>query len=422
MSSMLQMAKKQLEAALPYANIDNESWERLQYPQKLLQCSIPCRHDDGTLRVYKAYRCQYDNTLGPTKGGIRYHPQVDRDHVEALAFWMTFKCACLKLPFGGAKGGIAVDATKLSHRELERLSRLYVDAFADFIGPANDIPAPDMYTDEKTMAWMYDEYRLIKGGDPRDIVTGKPAVLGGLAERTSSTGYGGFHVLEQLLDNHQIIKKPLKDISVAIQGFGKVGYWFAEICAKENIRVVAISNEHGGIYNPDGVDIEECRKVLGVMQGKVWDQCKGTVITNDALLGLDVDVLVPAAVENAITEDTAKTVKAKLVLELANGPTTLGGDKILEERGILVVPDILANAGGVVVSYFEWLQNRHAEARTSEKINKDLQDMMTYATDKMMIRHLEKGMSLRTAAYVLALKRIGQAKEALGTKNFFAVP
>ena len=420
MSSMLQMAKKQLEAALPYANIDEESWERLQYPQKLLQCSIPCRHDDGTLRVYKAYRCQYDNTLGPTKGGIRYHPQVDRDHVEALAFWMTFKCACLKLPFGGAKGGICVDATKLSPRELERLSRLYVDAFSDFIGPSNDIPAPDMYTDEKTMAWMYDEYRLIKGGDPRDVVTGKPAVLGGLAERTSSTGYGGFYVLEQLLENHQILKKPLKDVSVAIQGFGKVGYWFAEMCEKRNIRVVAISNEYGGVYNQDGITASQCRKVLGERGGQVWKDCNGTLITNEELLELDVDVLVPAAVEGVITELNANSIKAKLILELANGPTTLKADKILEDKGVFVVPDILANAGGVVVSYFEWLQNRHAEARTSEKIKTDLKDMMNYATDKMIVRHQGHGMSLRTAAYALALKRIGEAKEVLGTKHFFS--
>lgn len=421
MSSMLKMAKKQLESALPYANIDSESWERLQYPDKIVQVSIPCRHDDGTLKIYKAYRCQYDSTLGPTKGGIRFHPKVDRDHVEALAFWMTFKCACAKLPFGGAKGGIAVDATKLSNRELERLSRLYVDAFKNIIGPDEDIPAPDMYTDERVMGWMYDEYRLIKGGHPLDVITGKPAVLGGLEERRSSTGYGGYYVLEKLISEYRK-EKSLKDMSIAIQGFGKVGYWFAERCAKEGLNVVAISNEHGGLYNPKGIDIEKCRSVLDASKGHGWADLDGDVINNNELLGLECEILVPAAVENVLTEETADTVRAKIVLELANGPTTLEADEILNDKGVWVVPDILANAGGVVVSYFEWLQNRHAESRSHDKIEQDLRDIMHYAVERIMIRHQDKGMSLRTAAYALALKRIGQAKEVLGTKDYFSRP
>lgn len=410
------MAKKQLEAALPYANIDTESWERLQYPSKILQCSIPCRHDDGTLKIYKAYRCQYDDTLGPTKGGIRYHPKVDRDHVEALAFWMTFKCAALKLPFGGAKGGVAVDATKLSPRELERISRLYIDAFGDFIGPDEDIPAPDMYTDERVMGWMYDEYRMMHGGHPLDVVTGKPAALGGLAERRSSTGYGGYYVLEKIIRDYRK-DLDMDKLSVAIQGFGKVGYWFAEKCARKGLNVVAISNEHGGIYNADGINIDECREKL--VTGEEWDRINGRVITNEELLALDVDILTPAAVENAITEHNVHNIKAKIVLELANGPTTLEADKVLEDKGVWVVPDILANAGGVVVSYFEWLQNRHAEERSHEKIEHDLKSKMQYATEKTLVRHLDKGMSLRTAAYALALKRIGEAKECLGTKHYF---
>jgi glutamate dehydrogenase (NADP+) len=419
MASMLKTAKKQLEAALPYANIDAEAWERLQHPAKIIECSIPCRHDDGTLKVYKAFRCQYDTTLGPAKGGIRYHPNVDRDHVEALAFLMTFKCAALKLPYGGAKGGIAVDATKLSHRELERLSRLFIDAFHNFIGPDEDIPAPDMYTDERVMGWMYDEYRLIKGGHPKDFITGKPVALGGLSERTVATGYGGFYVLEKVIRDYWK-KKELKDVSVAVQGCGKVGYWFAEKCQKEGVKVVAISNEHGGVYNLDGINIEEIRAILDSTGGRGWDKITGTFIDNHELIGLDVDVFVPAAVENVLTAHTAKLVKAPLVLELANGPTTTEGEEILNDRGIWVVPDIIANAGGVVVSYFEWLQNRHAEERDHGKIMLDLQYMMNDATNKMMWRHHEKGMSLRTAAYALALKRIGEATEALGTKKFFS--
>jgi glutamate dehydrogenase (NADP+) len=417
MASMLRMAKRQLEAALPYANIDQESWERLQYAERIIQASIPCRHDDGTLKIYRAYRCQFDSTLGPTKGGIRFHPSVDRDHIEALAFWMTFKCAVMNLPFGGAKGGIAVDATKLSPREIERLSRLYIDAFGDFLGPNDDIAAPDMYTDERVMGWMYDEYRMMHGGHPLDIITGKPAALGGLEERKSATGYGGYYVLDELVTKHQ--NKRIQDLSIAIQGFGKVGYWFAEICQKNNVKIVAISNEYGAIYNPKGLNIELCRGVLNREGHNRWDKLSGDVITNEELLGLHVDVLVPAAVENVITHRNAENIKASIVLELANGPTTIESDTILEDKGIWVVPDILANAGGVVVSYFEWLQNRHAEQRTSEKIQSDLKEKMVTATGRMMRRHREKGMSLRTAAYAIALKRIGEARECLGTKNYF---
>lgn len=417
MSSLMNMAKKQLEAAWPYAKFDDEIWHKLQYPERIQQVSIPCRHDDGTLAFYKAYRCQYDSTLGPTKGGLRYHPNVDRDHVEALAFWMTFKCAALKLPFGGAKGGIAVDATKLSPRELERISRLYVDAFKDFLGPDEDIAAPDMYTDERVMGWMYDEYRLIHGGHPLDIITGKPAVLGGLEERTSSTGYGGFYTLEKILEYRN--DKNLEDITVAVQGFGKVGYWFAEMCQQRGVKVVALSNEHGAAYDPDGLDVIECRATLNKTKDRNWGLTRGKLISNEELLALDVDVLVPAAVENVITKEVAQNIKADIVLELANGPTTLEGDAILNERGIWVVPDIIANAGGVVVSYFEWLQNRHAEERTHEKIVNDLTDKMHYAVDKMMQRREEHGITLRTAAYLLALKRIGEARNCLGTKNYF---
>jgi glutamate dehydrogenase (NADP+) len=416
---MLESAKKQLEPAIAYANIDPEIWDVVQSPERTIVASIPMRHDDGTLKIYKAYRCQYDSTLGPYKGGVRFHPSIDIDHVEALAFWMTFKCAAVKLPYGGAKGGIAVDATKLSHREIERLSRLYVDHFHEFLGPDEDIPAPDMYTDERVMAWMYDEYRLINGGHPRDFITGKPVALGGLEERKSSTGYGGYFVLSTIIENYWK-QKPIAECKIAVQGFGKVGYWFAEKCWTKGLQVTAISNEHGAIFNPDGLNIIECRKILDATDGHGWDQIKGISISNEDLLKLDVDILVPAAVENVITGENASEIKAGVVLELANGPTTTEGDAILNQKGVWVVPDIIANAGGVVVSYFEWLQNRHAEERTHEQIEEGLAEKMQYATDRMMVRHLDKGMSLRTAAYALALKRIGEAKEALGTKSYFS--
>lgn len=416
--SMLNEAKKQLDAAYKYANIDQESWERLQYPQKTLQVTLPMRHDDGTLKMYKAYRVQYDSTLGPTKGGIRYHPNVDADHCEALAFWMTFKCATLKIPYGGAKGGIAVDATKLSHRELERISEAYIAAIIDFIGPDVDIPAPDLYTDERIMGWMYSEYKRIKGGHPKDIITGKPVALGGIEGRTTSTGYGGFYCLESFLSSSKIdLRKNKQDIKIAIQGFGKVGYPFAEKCQKNGYKIVAISNEFGGTYDPNGLDVDACRDYLDKHDRKEWGQ--GSKITNEELLSMDVDILAPAAMENQIDINNAKDIKSKIILELANGPTTPDADEILNNKHIVVIPDILANAGGVVVSYFEWLQNRNAETKTLDQVDEGLKKMMNTATEKVVANTLQHNVPLRTAAYVLALKRISAANECLGNKGYF---
>lgn len=417
---LLDRAKLQLQEAYSYAEIDDESWIRLQYPKQTVQCSIPMRHDNGVLRTYKAFRCQYDTTLGPGKGGIRFHKSVSRDHVEALAFWMTFKCAALKIPFGGAKGGVAVDATTLSNRETERLCRAYIDAFANFIGPDTDIPAPDMYTDQRCMGWMYDEYRLIKGGHPKDIITGKPSALGGLEGRTSATGHGGYYVLETLINNYKntLNLSNLDQIKVAIQGFGKVGYWFARKCFESGVKVVAITNEFGGTYCDKGLNIEKCRQSLNQSDHKDWGE--GEKITNQELLELNVDVLAPSAVENVFTKENAEKVKASLILELANGPTTTEADLIFRDRNIPVCPDILANAGGVVVSYFEWLQNRHAENRTDERVEKDLRYMMRYATEMTMNRYKKHNISMRTAAYALALKRIGEANDCLGNQDYFS--
>ena len=418
--SILDEAKKQLEVAYKYADIDPESWERLQYPQKTLSVTIPMRHDDGTLQMYKAYRCQYDNTLGPFKGGIRYHPHVDREHCEALALWMTFKCACLKIPFGGAKGGICVDATKLSHRELERLSKAYIAAMVDFIGPDIDIPVPDLYIDERIMGWMYSEYKRIKNGHPKDIITGKPVALGGIEGRSSATGYGGYYCLENILQNNMTklnIPSNKEDIRIAIQGFGKVGYWFAEKCFRSGLKVVALSNEFGATYHENGLNVTACRKHLDEHGHKKWGE--GTSITNEELLALDVDILVPAAVENVLNKENADKVKAKIILELANGPTTNDADAILNEKGVIVIPDILANAGGVVVSYFEWLQNRTAMIRNLQQVDSDLKEMMNYATNRVMSLHLRHEISPRTAAYVLALKRINEANVCLGSKGYF---
>lgn len=415
--SMLAAAKKQLDASFEFAEIDPESWKRLQYPQKTLEVTIPMRHDDGTLEMYKAYRCQYDSTLGPTKGGIRYHPSVNRDHIEALAFWMTFKCAAIKVPYGGAKGGICINPRKLSKRELERISKAYIAAFCDFIGPDNDIPAPDMFTNERVMGWMYSEYKRIKGGHPKDVITGKPIPLGGIPGRSTATGYGGFYALEYLINNHKDMHKISDDPKIAVQGFGNVGYWFAEKCFKNGLKVVALSNEYGGTYDPDGLDVVACRKYLDENNGKAWGQ--GKPITNDELLCSKADILVPAAIENVITKKNAASIKAKIILELANGPTTNTADAILNKSGKFVIPDILANSGGVCVSYFEWLQNRQAEVWELGKVNEMLSEKMKYAAQRTMERVIKNKIPLRTATYALALKRIGEANDCLGNRGYF---
>lgn len=410
--SMFEDAKRQLEPALRYAKIDEEACLRLQHPEKTIQVSIPCRHDDGTLVVYNSYRCQYDRTLGPTKGGIRYHHCVSLDEIQALAFWMTFKCACVKIPFGGAKGGVKVDPNTLSNRELERLSKLYINYYSDHLGPEIDVPAPDMGTNEKVMGWMFSEFRTMKSGHPLALVTGKPIALGGIPGRISATGYGGFYVLETMYDTFLNGKK---DISVAVQGFGNVGYWFAKRCVQAGFKVVALSNVKGGIYDPNGIDVEACKEAEE--QGQDWHT--GQKITNADLLELDVDVLVPAAIEKVIHGENARSVKAKLILELANGPITIEGESILEEKGVAIIPDILCNAGGVIVSYLEWLQNLSYIEKTLEQVECFLRSKMNYAAQRILHRKHDLGISMRTAAYVLALKRIGEAIECQGTKSFF---
>ena len=397
---LLSSVKKYLNRALPYADIDPESWEKLQYPHKTMEVTIPMRHDDGTLKTYRAYRCQYDDTLGPTKGGIRYHTSVDREHSATLAFLMTFKCAVAKVPFGGAKGGITVDPKSLSHRELERLSKAYIAAFCDFIGPDIDVPAPDMGTDEIIMGWMYSEYKRIKKGNPRGIITGKPVPLGGIKGRTTATGYGGYYVLDYILDRLQSSKQ----VSIAIQGLGNVGYWFANKCQQEGLKVVAVSDVEGGTYNDKGIDP---------------NNIEGDSITNEELLELPVEILVPAAIENVITKDNANNIKAKIILELANSPTSYEADLILENKNVFVIPDILANSGGVIVSYFEWLQNRQAQEWEEDEVNLQLRNKIRQATQKVFERCIEHGVSMRTAAYALALKRIGEANESLGNKGYF---
>ena len=416
--STFENAKKQLEAALPYSQIDPETWEILQEPKKTIQASLNLRHDDGTLRTYQAYRCQYNNLLGPYKGGTRYHPTVGMDEVKSLAFWMVFKNAIIDVPFGGSKGGICINPVTFSNRELERISKLYIDEFRDVIGPNTDIPGPDVFTDEKTMAFMYSEYKKLCGGNHRGIVTGKPIALGGIEGRTSATGYGGYYGLEYLLDYPEIINLQhahgLRDIKIAIQGFGNAGYWFVRKCHENGLKVVGVSDVNSGYYDSSGIDVNQLRWDL-----EAGDDPEVTTITNEELLELDVDILILAAVENVITANNAHKIKANCILELANGPVDDAADIILHDMKIAVLPGILMNSGGVLVSYLEWVQNRNAERKTASYVDQILKQKMRYATRKVLDMLNNHNVSLRTAAYVLALKRISRIVEASGTKEYF---
>ncbi|MBF0399329.1 MAG: Glu/Leu/Phe/Val dehydrogenase [Magnetococcales bacterium] len=425
MSSLLDDAAKQLEKALGYITISDDARERLTMPKSSLVVRIPVRMDDGTLKVFKGYRVRYDDTRGPTKGGVRFHPNVTLDEVQSLAFWMTFKCAALDLPFGGGKGGVQVDPKKLSRMELERLSRGYVNAIADLIGPEVDIPAPDVYTNAMIMGWMMDQYSIIKRSFQPGVVTGKPLSMGGSLGREEATSRGAFVTLQTLLP-----KMGFKDpasIRVAIQGFGNAGSILAGFLYAAGYKVVAVSDSVGGIYAPEGLDIPSVRQAKEETRALKAIYCQGSVchikehatISNADLLELDVDVLIPAALEGQITAANAERIRARVLFEVANGPTDYEGDQILEKRGIQVVPDILVNAGGVTVSYFEWVQNRSGLYWSEAEVNNRLDERMAREAHCIWEIAQEKGICLRTAAYLHALGRISTAMNAQGAKEYF---
>lgn len=420
--SLLADANIRLEKALQYVTIHEDAAERLKYPKASLTVSIPVRMDDGSLRVFQGYRVRYDDSRGPTKGGIRFHPNVTLDEVQSLAFWMTFKCAALSIPFGGAKGGITLNPKELSKFELERLSRGYIDAVADFIGPDIDIPAPDVYTNSMIMGWMMDQYNIIRRQITPGVVTGKPITMGGSLGRETATAMGAFFTIQTILPK---LDRHPQDTTVAIQGFGNAGAVLAELMFRAGYKVVAVSDSQGGVYAAQGLDIPSIRHIKESTRGLQAVYCKGNLcdiveherITNAELLELDVDVLVPAALENQITEANADNIKAKYIFEVANGPTTSGADAILEAKGIQVFPDILVNAGGVTVSYFEWVQNRSGFYWSLEEVNQRLQVKMTQETELIWVIAQELNCSMRTAAYVHALKRLAEAIESKGTRD-----
>lgn len=423
--SLFTDATTRLNDALPHVYLSEDTVARLQHPKSTLQVSIPVRMDSGDLRIFSGYRVRYDDTRGPTKGGIRYHPSVSIDEVQSLAFWMTFKCAVMNLPYGGAKEGITVDPKTLSRFELVRMSRGYIDAIADFIGPDTDIPAPDVYTNARIMGWMMDEYNMIQRRIVPSVITGKPLSMGGSLGREEATARGALFTMEAILP--RLLNKPVARTTVAIQGFGNAGAILAGLLHEAGYKVVAVSDSKGAIWSPDGLDIPAVRRFKAATQhleavyatDTVSDIAEHGSITNEELLALDVDVLIPAALENQITAGNANAVKARLIVEVANGPTTSEADELLRVRGIPVVPDILANAGGVTVSYFEWVQNRIGQYWKLDNVNRQLQEKMVEETERIWAIVQEKQVSLRTAAYVHALSRIESAVSARGTKSYF---
>jgi glutamate dehydrogenase len=404
-------ATKQLENAAKIIDIDDSILEILKHPKRIMTVNIPVKMDSGKVQVFKGYRSQYNDVLGPFKGGIRFHQDVNISEVKALSAWMTWKCSVVGIPFGGGKGGIIVDPKKLSQGELERLSRGYVQALRDFIGPEKDIPAPDVNTDPQIMAWMMDEFSRMHGYNVPGVVTGKPLEIGGARGRKFSTSQGGVYIFERAI---QKLKMDPKDIKIAIQGFGNVGYFAAEILFALGYNVVAVSDSRGGIVLED-----KNETTLNAKEIMKYKEATGSVvgypgtreITNEELLELDVDVLMPAALENVITEKNADKIKAKLIVELANGPITPEADQKLEKKGVTVVPDILANAGGVIVSYFEWVQNlQNFYWSEKENIGK-LKVIMEDSFDEVWNKKESCDCSFRLAAYALAVERVAKAEK-----------
>ncbi len=407
MESPLNTALAQLRGTIDKLGLSENDWQTLSTPRRVLQVAVPLRRDNGDVEMYDGFRVQYSTTRGPSKGGVRYHPDVDLNETISLAMLMTWKCALTNLPYGGAKGGIAIDPKTLSMQENERLTRRYTSEILPIIGPERDIPAPDVGTDERNMAWMMDTYSVNAGFSVPGVVTGKPIVLGGSLGRTSATGDGVAIATREALRARGI---DIKGATVAIQGFGKVGYWAAIALEKMGMKVVAVSDVNGGVTGFSSVsalwDYYLSHKSLN-MPG-----CDA--LTNEELLHLDVDVLIPAALADSITAATAPGVKAKIVVEGANGPTSPEGDAILQEKGVLVVPDILANSGGVIVSYFEWVQDKQNYFWTADEVRENLSSIIMKALRDVESMASNKGVTWRDSALMIGVGRVAEAHHLRG--------
>jgi glutamate dehydrogenase (NAD(P)+) len=405
-------ALEDFNRAAAVLGLERGIWNILSHPKRQVTVSCPVLMDSGEIQVFTGFRVQYNVALGPAKGGIRYHPGVSLDEVTALAAWMTWKCALANIPFGGGKGGIICDPTRLSRREVEALTRRYIAEIIDFIGPEKDIPAPDVNTNEQVMAWVMDTYSMHVGHTTTGIVTGKPLELGGSRGRREATGRGVMIVTREALKH---LGRDLKGATVAVQGFGNVGSVSAELIAREGATIVAVSDWKGGVYNPRGLDVAALiEHVQNHHERTVAGFPGAEPIGTDQFFKLDVDVLVPAALENQITIANARDIRAKLVVEGANGPTTPEASKILAERGILVIPDILANGGGVTVSYFEWVQDRHGYFWTEREVNERLEAKMCEAFTDTLHTALEFRVDMRTAAYMVAINRVATVTRMRG--------
>lgn len=408
--SLYDATLKQFERACKLLELEDWLVELLKKPKREIVVSIPVKMDDGSIKIFTGYRVHHNDARGPCKGGIRYHPNVTLEEVRALAMLMTWKTAVVDIPLGGAKGGIACDPKKLSPREIERLTRRYVYAIKDFIGPYIDIPAPDVNTGPQHMAWIVDTYSMLVGYYEPGVVTGKPIELGGSLGRIEATGRGVITVMKELLKKLNISKD---DVTIAIQGYGNVGFHAAKTAYEWGYKVVAVSDSKGAIYNPDGLNPYEVKKIKNE-KGSVIYYDHAKKITNEELLELDVTVLIPAALEGVITEKNANNIQAKVIVEGANGPTTPEADRILGQKGTIVVPDILANAGGVTVSYFEWVQNLMRIRWSLEEVYNRLERILINAFNEVWRIAKEKEISLREAAYVIAIDRVAKAIKLRG--------
>lgn len=392
---------------------EQADYETLLHPERELQVSIPVRMDDGKIRVFEGYRVQHSTTRGPAKGGIRFHPAVNKDEVKALAAWMTFKCAVVNIPYGGAKGGVVVDPKQLSKSELRHMTRRFTAMIAPIIGPDQDIPAPDVNTNPEIMGWIMDTYSMLKGYSVPGVVTGKPLAIHGIPGRMSATGRGVMFTCKNILRKQGIA---IADCKVAIQGFGNVGGTAARLLYKEGFCVVAVSDVSGGLYKADGLDIYDIldfTKQTGKMLADY--QADGVQHTPaDAVLRTECTILIPAAMENQLNAETAHDVHAPIIVEAANGPTSLEGDRILAEKGVVVVPDILCNAGGVVVSYLEWVQNQQAIYWEETETNAKLKHVMDRSFEEVWAMAEQQQASLREAAYMIAIQRVIEAKKIRG--------
>ncbi|AWI45424.1 MULTISPECIES: Glu/Leu/Phe/Val family dehydrogenase [Staphylococcus] len=398
-----------MKEALHKLGFDDGMYELVKEPLRFLEIRIPVRMDDGTVKTFKGYRAQHNQAVGPTKGGVRFHPDVNVEEVKALSMWMTMKCGITNLPFGGGKGGVICDPREMSNLELERLSRGYVKAISQFVGPASDIPAPDVYTNPQVMSWMMDEYSKINRSNAFAFITGKPLSLGGSQGRNRATALGAVITIEEAAKRRNM---SIAGSRVAIQGFGNAGSFIAKILHDKGAKIVAISESRGALYDPNGLDIESLIE-LKAQHGRVtplFDE----VIPNEKLFEIDCDILIPAALSNQINKENAHLIKANIVAEAANGPTTPEATKILTDRDVLIIPDVLASAGGVTVSYFEWVQNNQGYYWSEEDIIVKLQEKMVEAFNKIYDLAENRKMDMRLAAYVVGLKRTAEATRFRG--------